>query len=124
MSGTTKLAVKLSTPVLAVVWLVLITARVVIFNEGGSVGAYAVVIPFWLTSALLAARALMVLASGESSWEHRFILIGLSAFFIPPITGQGLAAQVCFVAFLISVLSLIVIYTKRLRVKGHHATKQ
>ncbi len=88
MRATTKPLVKLPTPALAVAWLVLITARVVVF------------------------------------WEHRFILLALSAFFIPPISGQGLASQICFVVFLISVLSLIVIYVKRLRANGHHAAKQ
>jgi hypothetical protein len=124
MSPATKPLMKLPTPALAVAWVVLITARVVIFNEGGSLGAYVVVVAFSLMSAVLAIQSVVLLISGEGRWEQRVILIALAAFFFPQISGQGLAARICFVTFLVAVLSLIVIYLRRLRTHGHHAVGQ
>jgi hypothetical protein len=99
----------------------LITARIVLFNQGDSLGAWAVLIAFWLTSAVLAIHALVVLARGEGRWEHRLIVLALAAFFVTPILGMGPASKVCFVVFVIATFSLIVIYTKRLFGEHRHA---
>lgn len=112
------------TPILAVAWVVLIAARVALFHQGDSLGAYLMLIAFWLASPVLAAQAVALLVSGEGGWEHRLILIALAAFFLPPILGRGVASKICFVVFLLAALSLLVIYTKRLFRQRRHAVEQ
>jgi|GEM_PF-4521750 len=124
MSAATRQLKMLPTPGLGVAWVVLITARVALFNRGDSLGAYVMLVAFWLASAVLAAQAVALLVSGEGGWEHRLILIALAAFFLPPILGRGAASKVCFVVFFLAALSLLVIYTKRLFRQGRHAVEQ
>lgn len=119
MSAAVKTLKKPPSSALAAAWIVLIIARLVLFDEGGSLGAYVTVIAFWLVSAVLAAQAVVLIGNGEGRKEHSLVVLALTAFFLPQVFGQGLASKICFVIFFVAAVSLLVLYVNRLRRHSH-----
>lgn len=112
-----------SSGLLILCWCGLLAIRLAVFNGGGTVGVYVVVIAFWLVSLALAAQAVLGMFRGESSREHPLILIALLAFIFPQISGKGTAAEVSFGVFIVAALGLALVYTRRFLRSKHHATE-
>lgn len=97
---------------LVVLWLASLAGRVLIFNEGGTVGAYATVLVFWgSTLGLLLYVGWQYLAGNQSGWTRPVLgAVVLAAFLVRVVDGP--AASIASVVFFGGLLALVILYAR------------
>lgn len=95
--------------ILLMVWILALASRVLIFGEGGTVGAYVSVGIFWVVTFALIAISTQRLIRRSSSQAVLFalLLIAMLSVVYRAVITSGLTAEISVAVFLLSLLSLI-----------------
>lgn len=105
--------------ILLAAWLATLACRVLVFGDGGTVGAYITVGLFWaVTAVLLALSVRQLILRGERQLEHGLVLGAVLAFLYRMIVDEGPTAPASALLFFVCLVALAVVYVRSVWLTG------